>query len=150
MLSLSGLKNSTRSYKRRKLLGRGVGSKRGKTSGRGVKGAGSRSGWTSRAGYEGGQFRFYMKVPKRGFSNAPFQYKIASLNLSQIDKSFKDGEKVTLATLKEKGLIPNRAERVKLLGVGELKKRVEIHVNAASATAQEKLQKAKISFTVDA
>ena len=87
MFKLHSLKNTTKERKPRKLLGRGIGSGLGKTCGRGEKGAGSRSGYTRRYGYEGGQFRMFMKIPIRGFSNVRFQHRLTSVNLSQIDTS---------------------------------------------------------------
>ena len=82
-MKLHTLQNTTRPYKRRKLLGRGMGSGRGKTCCRGHKGAGSRSGWKSRERYEGGQLPLYRKVPARGFSNARFSRRLDAINLGK-------------------------------------------------------------------
>lgn len=148
MLTLGSLKNETRAHKRYKRLGRGPGSGRGKTCGRGEKGAGSRSGYKRRWGYEGGQFRLYMKLPIRGFSNERFRKVMESVNLDQIEASYKDGEVVNAKTLTEKGFISGRIHGVKLLGNGELKKKVTIQVDAISAGAKEKLHHAKIAVTL--
>lgn len=148
MLTLGSLKNSTREYKRNKRVGRGPGSGRGKTCGRGEKGAGSRSGYKRRWGYEGGQFRLYMKLPIRGFSNERFRTPMETVNLQQIEAVYKDGEVVNEVTLAEKGLISGRIHGIKLLGKGDLKKNVKIHIDAISAGAREKLQAAKIDVAL--
>jgi large subunit ribosomal protein L15 len=146
MITLSGLKNTSRPAKRTKLLGRGPGSGSGKTCGRGQKGAGARAGSKVRWGYEGGQMRLFMKLPSRGFSNARFQKlnPVDSINLYQVEIHYKDGETVSIETLREKGLIDRRAKDVKLLGEGELTKKVTIDIVRVTAGAREKLEKAKI------
>ncbi len=149
MSNLSNLKNTHRPKKKRKTVGRGNGSGLGKTSGRGFKGAGSRSGYKRRLGYEGGQFRLFMKLPHRGFSNAAFRNEFESVNLYEVDNVFNDGEVVNLNTLKDKGLISRKCKQVKILGVGELTKKFSFEVQAVSSGAREKLQKANISFTLD-
>lgn len=143
---MDDLFNWTRPDPRRKRRGRGQGSGLGKTCGRGQKGAGSRSGWKSRAGYEGGQFRTFMKLPIRGFSNAEFRTEYQVVNLGQLDRIYSDGETVSLLTLIEKGYLSSANAPLKVLGNGELTKKVIIHADAISASAQEKLQNAKIEF----
>src|SRR5262249_39578510 len=96
IMELHSLQNSSRPAKRRKRVGRGMGSGLGKTCGRGHKGAGSRAGYKTRARYEGGQLPLYRKVPGRGFSNARFQKKLDAINLNQIEKLFNDGDVVNL------------------------------------------------------
>ncbi len=142
MTSLNTLSNPCRPKKPRKRVGRGLGSGTGKTCGRGEKGAGSRSGYKRRLGYEGGQFRLYMKLPERGFSNAPFRESYEVINLGQIDAIFKDGEVVNAQTLRDRGLI-NKGKRaqIKLLGDGQLTKKVTIEVDAVSEAAKQKLEK---------
>jgi large subunit ribosomal protein L15 len=147
-MKLNELANVTRFFKRRKRLGRGVGSKSGKTCGRGHKGAGSRSGWQSRARYEGGQLPLYRKLPVRGFSNARFAKKPVTVNLREIDEVFKDGELVNLLTLREKGFLKTPSLYLKILGNGEISKRVTIEAHQFSAAALEKLAAAKIEYTV--
>lgn len=144
MITLDKLKDVTRERKKRKRVGRGVGSGVGKTCGRGEKGAGSRSGYKSRAGYEGGQFRLFMKLPIRGFSNARFKTEYDAVNLSQLNDMYEDGETVSKQTLLDKGFIKGKSNGIKVLGNGELTKKVKIEVRAISESAQAKLEKAKI------
>lgn len=148
MLSLGTLKNTSRPRKKIKRVGRGLGSGLGKTSGRGEKGAGSRSGYKRRYGYEGGQFRMFMKMPIRGFNNARFRKEYKGVNLAQIDAAFEDGEIVNLETLADRGIIKGRHVKVKLLGAGELTKKVSIDISAISESAKEKLQNANIPFNM--
>ena len=147
-MKLNELSNTSRPYKRRKLLGRGVGSKSGKTCGRGHKGAGSRSGWKSRSRYEGGQLPLYRKLPERGFNNARFKKKAVTINLRQIDEVFEDGEVVSLATLSSKGYLKTVCPRLKILADGELSKRVTIEAHSYSAKATEKLTATGVEFRV--
>lgn len=148
MLTLGSLKNTTRPVKSVKRVGRGLGSGLGKTCGRGEKGAGARSGYKRRFGYEGGQFRMFMKMPIRGFSNEAFRLGFETINLDQIEKMFNDGDVVNVATLSERGFLKGRNKRIKLLGNGELTKKVNIEVDAISESAKDKLTKAKITFRV--
>lgn len=148
MTSLHTLENTSQKRKPRKRVGRGIGSGTGKTCGRGHKGMGSRAGYQARHGYEGGQMRFFMKMPERGFNNMRFAKTVFSVNLSQIEISFKDGDIVNEASLREYGLLNGHCDLIKVLGNGELKKKVRIEVDAISENAQEKLNKAKIPFTL--
>lgn len=147
-MKLHSLTNTTRAYKRRKRVGRGIGSGVGKTCGRGEKGAGARSGYKRRYGYEGGQFRTFMKMPIRGFSNERFRKALHTVNLRDIETFFEDGETVNIETLAERGFIRGRTYGVKLLGNGELTKKVTIEVDAISDGAREKLENAKIAFKI--
>lgn len=149
MITLGNLKNSTRPGKRYKRVGRGPGSGLGKTCGRGEKGAGSRSGYKRRYSYEGGQFRLFMKLPIRGFSNARFRKPLDVVNLDQIDRMFNEGEVVNAKTLAERGFISGPTHGIKILGNGELKKNVTIQAKAVSNSAREKLQKAKVEVTIE-
>jgi large subunit ribosomal protein L15 len=148
MKTLATLKNSHRSRRDVKRVGRGPGSGKGKTCGRGEKGAGARSGYKRRWGYEGGQFRMFMKLPIRGFSNARFRKTFDTINLSQIDAMYEDGEVVNAQTLSEKGFLSGSTNGIKILGNGELTKKVKIEAQAISNGAREKLQKAKISVSL--
>ncbi|MBA3721730.1 MAG: 50S ribosomal protein L15 [Parachlamydiaceae bacterium] len=149
MVSLDTLKNTTRPSKPRKRVGRGIGSKHGKTCGRGEKGAGSRSGYKRRYGKEGGNMPLFMKTPIRGFSNASFRIELDSVNLGQIDAAFKDGEVVNIQTLQERGFITGRSKGLKILGNGDItKKKLKIEANAISKGAREKLTLAKITFEI--
>ncbi|PJD96502.1 MAG: 50S ribosomal protein L15 [Parachlamydia sp.] len=146
MITLETLENSIRGRRKCKRVGRGVGSGIGKTCRRGQKGAGARSGYKRRLGYEGGQFRLFAKLPIRGFSNARFRVELDIVNLSQIEEAYEDGEVVNAQTLADRGLLSGRTNGVKVLGEGELTKKVTFEVHSLSKTAREKLQKAKISF----
>lgn len=148
MITLSSLQNSSRPSKRVKRVGRGPGSGLGKTCGRGEKGAGARAGYKRRWGYEGGQFRTFQKMPIRGFSNARFRKAYDVVNLGQINQVFEDGETVNADTLAERGFLSGTTYGIKLLGKGELKKKVKVEVAALSEAAREKLQHTGIAFTV--
>lgn len=148
MHKLNNLKNATKVTKSRRRVGRGIGSGVGKTCGRGEKGAGSRSGYKRRLGYEGGQFRTFMKLPIRGFSNARFRKRLDSINLGQIEKMYQDGETVNIETLRQHGFINGRSHGLKILGEGELTKKVTIEADKISSSAKDKLQKANISFSL--
>lgn len=147
MITLSTLTNTHRPYKKVQRVGRGAGSKRGKTCGRGVKGYKSRTGYSRRYGHEGGQLPLYRKLPCRGFTNGRFTSEVVAVNLSRIDELFSDGEQVNLGTLRQKGLAPRRAAGgLKILGGGELTKKVTIEAHHFSQTARDKLEKASVSF----
>lgn len=149
MISLDKLKNTTRPAKARKRVGRGLGSKLGKTSGRGEKGAGARAGYKRRHGKEGGNMPLYMKLPVRGFSNARFRRAFDVINIEQLNEIYEDGEVVNLETLRERGFISGPTHGIKLLGSGELTKKLKIQVHAISDGAREKLTRAKIDFKVE-
>lgn len=149
MITLGTLKDTTRHRRKCKRVGRGPGSSLGKTCGRGEKGAGSRSGYKRRFGYEGGQFRNFMKIPIRGFNNANFRVEYAAVNLAQISAMYEDGEVVNKKTLRDRGFINGTKNGIKILGNGEITKKVTIEADAYSKTASDKLQKAKISFTTN-
>lgn len=149
MHSLSQLKNTSRPKKKVQRIGRGIGSKRGATSGRGGKGDSHRQGYCKRYGYEGGQVPLYRKLPIRGFTRGTFVKPSVAVSLSTLEENFKDGEKVTLLTLREKGLIPRRVPGgVKILANGELTKKVKIEANHYSAAAEQKLKDKGIHYTV--
>ncbi len=131
------------SYKPRKRIGRGPGSGHGKTSGRGHKGAGSRSGYSRRIQFEGGQMPYFRRIPKRGFTNAPFKIVCRVVNLGAIvgHPSFAKGGEVTAQTLMKAGLIPSGDAPVKVLSeMGEaktLKVRLAVSVERVSKKARE-------------
>lgn len=147
-MKLSTLNDQTRKPKRFKRVGRGIGSGKGKTCARGQKGSGARAGYKRRWGYEGGQMRLHMKLPRRGFSNARFKKMIEAVNLYHIEQHFDDGDTVDLATLKDKGLVSTHCCHVKILGDGEITKKVNFSVQSLSDKAKEKLQNANIPFTI--
>ena len=148
-LNLSNLQPA-QPRKDRKRVGRGLGSGKGRYSGRGIKGQKSRAGsHAMRAGFEGGQMPLYMRTAKlRGNTSAdampvgPFRTYTQPVNLRDLEARFEVGEEVTPESLKAKGLIRSLRKDVKLLGVGELTKKLSITVHGASATAREKVEAA--------
>lgn len=126
----------------RKRVGRGEGSGTGKTSGRGHKGEGSRSGGLKGGMYEGGVFPLFRRVPKVGFNNANFRKEYQVVNVCDLEKRFKDGDHVTAATLSEIGLIRDEKKPVKILGDGELKRKLTVEAQRFSATAVSIIEKA--------
>lgn len=135
--------------KDRKRLGRGTGSGLGKTSGRGVKGAGSRSGWSGsiRASREGGQTPFFKRYPKRGFTNAAFKVEYAAINLHELEAAFDAGAEVTPETLVKIGLLGDAKLPVKILGQGNLKKSLKVTAHKFSKAAEAGITKAGGSVT---
>ena len=119
--------------------GRGHGSGNGKTAGKGHKGQKARSG-APRPGFEGGQMPLYRRIPKRGFTNRN-SLEIIAINVSALNK-FEDGTEVTPEVLLQEGVISKIADGVKILGNGELTKKLNVKVNAYSASAKEKIEKA--------
>ena len=125
----------------KKRVGRGPGSGLGKTSGRGQKGQKARSGASINPVFEGGQLPLFRRVPKRGFSNAKFKTVYGVINVSDLNK-FEDGTVVTPALLKDTGLLKKQEDGVKVLGSGNLEKKLTIQANKFSANALEKIKKA--------
>ena len=121
-----------------KRLGRGVGSGLGKTSGKGPKGAKARSGGGKRPGFEGGQMPMYRRIPKRGFHN-PFRVEYATINVGRLE-IFENGTVVTAETLKEAGLISKVMDGVKILGNGELTKKLTVEAAKFTDSAKEKIE----------
>ena len=119
--------------------GRGHASGNGKTAGKGHKGQKARSG-APRPGFEGGQMPLYRRIPKRGFTNRNSK-DIVAINLSALEV-FENGETVTVETLLEKGIVKNPKDGVKILGNGELTKKLNVKVNAVSETAKSKIEAA--------
>ncbi len=126
--------------KERKRVGRGVATGNGKTAGKGHKGQNARSGGGVRPGFEGGQLPLFRRLPKRGFSNAPFKIEYATINVSDLEK-FEDGAVVTPELLKEMGILKQQLDGVKVLGNGELTKKITVKANRFSKTAVEKIEK---------
>jgi large subunit ribosomal protein L15 len=146
-IGLHSLKPNPGSRHPRKRVGRGEGSGLGKTSGRGEKGAGARAGSKSRPGFEGGQMPIHMRMRKlRGphmkksmpFEN--FRTHTQPVNLRDLDARFDDGAEVTPDALKERGLATRKSIPVKILGQGELSKKLTVHAHAFSKTAREKIE----------
>ena len=120
--------------------GRGHGSGNGKTAGKGHKGQKARSG-APRVGFEGGQMPLYRRLPKRGFKNINTK-EIIAINVSVLDKKFEDGATVTVDALLENGVIKKTGDGVKILGNGELTKKLTVQVNAFSEAAKAKIEAA--------
>lgn len=126
--------------KTRKRVGRGVGSGLGKTSGRGENGQKSRSGYSHKAGFEGGQLPLFRRLPKRGFSNAKFKTTYAVINLSDLN-NFDNDAVVTPELLKEMGLVKNQLDGIKVLGNGKLEKKLTVKAHKFSSVAKEEIEK---------
>ena len=140
-MKLNELKYNEGSKKDIKRVGRGSSSGTGKTSGRGQKGQKARSGGGIRPGFEGGQLPLYRRLPKRGFSNAMFKKEYAVINVADLN-NFDEGTKVTPELLKEMGIIKNALCGIKVLGNGELTKKLEVRAHKFSLTAKEKIEAA--------
>ena len=121
-----------------KRLGRGVGSQLGKTSGKGHKGAKARSGGGKRPGFEGGQMPLTRRLPKRGFTNI-YGKEYAVVNVSALN-CFEDGETVTVEALVQKGLIKKTLDGVKVLGGGDLQKKLTVSVDKVTESAKQKIE----------
>ena len=126
--------------KNRKRVGRGPGSGSGKTSGKGHKGQNARSGGGVRPGFEGGQIPLYRRLSKRGFNNYNFRTVYATVNVSDLER-FDDGTEVTKELLIETGLVKKELDGIKVLGNGELTKKLTVKANKFSSTAKEKIEK---------
>ena len=138
-MKLHELRPSEGAFKTSKRVGRGVASGHGKTSGKGHKGQNARSGGGVRPGFEGGQLPLFRRLPKKGFSNAMFKTVHAIVNLSDLEK-FDDGAVVTPELLKEMGILKKQLSGVKVLGNGNLTKKLTVKANKFSASAIEKIE----------
>jgi large subunit ribosomal protein L15 len=140
-MNLNDVHRGIRKYKRRKRVGRGIGSGHGKTCGRGHKGQGSRAGYSVHPTFEGGQMPLVRRIPKRGFNNRWAQT-VAVVNLHDLEKKFDNGDEVTPETLKAKNLAKGRYDLLKVLADGELTKSLIISAHRFSRAATEKIEKA--------
>ena len=132
----------TPELKARKRVGRGPGSGMGKSATRGENGQKSRSGVSIKPWFEGGQSPMFRRIPKRGFNNARFTTKFATINLSDLDKYFKDGDTVTPEVLKERKIIKKQLNGVKVLADGNLTKKLTVKANRFSSVAVTKIESA--------
>lgn len=132
--------------KRRKRIGCGESSGHGKTSCRGHKGQLSRTGGAIRPGFEGGQMPMHRRLPKKGFNNTQFRDKIEVVNVSSLN-AFEDGAVITDAILIEKGIVNRTCDAIKILGNGDLSRKLTVQVALVSAAAKEKIEKAGGSVT---
>ncbi len=124
--------------KARKRLGRGAGTGQGKTCGRGHKGGGSRAGSTSVSLFEGGQMPLFRRIPKRGFSNYKFTVRYEVVNVSQLER-FDEGAYIDVEKLSDAGLVDGLKSKVKILGDGELTKKLQVTAHKFSKTAEQKI-----------
>lgn len=125
-------------HKARRRVGRGRGTGHGKTCGRGTKGSLSRAGAMRFSLYEGGQIPMFRHLPKRGFNNKEFATRFMVVNVSQLER-FEDGAEISVAQLSEAGLIPGIQSKVKILGDGELTKRLQVVAHKFSKSAEQKI-----------
>lgn len=140
MLTLANLSPNPGSRKQKKRVGRGQGSGHGKTSARGHKGAKSRSGNRLRLGFEGGQMPLQRRLPKRGFNNI-FKKQYAVVNVKDLD-GFAEGSRIDRQVLHEAGIVAKKYTQVKLLGNGEINKKLTVSVDKISASARQKIEAA--------
>jgi len=136
-VTLSNLRPPKGSRHRKVRVGRGIGSKMGKTAGAGNKGQQSRTGYSLRRGFEGGQMPLHRRIPKRGFHN-PFGRELAIINVAALN-AFSKGEVVTPEVLLERGILSSRRDGVKVLGDGELKVALTVQAHAFSKSAEKKI-----------
>ncbi|MEE9312317.1 MAG: 50S ribosomal protein L15 [Planctomycetota bacterium] len=144
---LNDVHRGIKKFKKRKRIGRGPGSGHGKTSGRGHNGQGSRSGSSSHPTFQGGTMPLVRRIPKRGFNNR-WGITVAVVNLGQLDSAFEAGEEVTLEALAAKNLAKGRFDVLKVLGDGELSKKLKINAHRFSKSAVEKIEKAGAEMIV--
>jgi large subunit ribosomal protein L15 len=143
-MDLSGLKNTHRKHITPKRVGRGIGSGKGKTCSRGTKGMKARSGYKRRVGTEGGQLPVFRKIPVRGFTRGRFLNNEFSINLGLLDTYFNEGDVVNLDSLKQRGILSNKENPlIKVLGNGQLTKKLVLEVNAVSKSVEAKMAEVK-------
>jgi len=138
-MNLVDVNRGIHKHKKRKRVGRGTGSGHGKTSGRGHKGQGALAGWSAPAIFEGGASPLIRRVPKRGFHNAWAKI-VAAVNVGDLDAAYNNGDEVTLENLSEKDLARGRFDELKILGNGELTKKLKISAHRFSQSALAKIE----------
>ena len=141
-MNLSDVRAAFTPRKKRKRVGRGPGSGKGKTCGRGHKGQQSRSGAGIRPGFEGGQMPLYRRLPKRGFNNARFRTVYAIVNVGQLEGVFADGEKVDAEAIRSARLVNAKQGPIKVLGSGDLSKTLHVTADRFSGSAVRKIEAA--------
>jgi large subunit ribosomal protein L15 len=149
-MRLHDLRPQPGSRQRKKRVGCGESSGHGKTSTRGHKGQKARSGGAIRPGFEGGQMPLYRRLPKKGFSNSQFQDVIVAINVSALGERFEDGAVVNLESLRAAKLVRGSFDAIKILGDGELNRKLDVQVDYVSASAKEKIEKAGGTVTLPA
>ena len=128
--------------KRRKRIGCGESSAHGKTSCKGHKGQNARAGKGIRPGFEGGQMPLHRRLPKKGFSNVQFRDVYEVVNVGSLNDAFEDGAVINEASLRESGLVNRNCDAIKILGTGDLSRKLTIEIKSVSASAREKIEKA--------
>jgi len=141
-MNLADVRSAFIPRKKPKRLGRGLGTGTGKTAGRGHKGQKARAGGQVRPGFEGGQMPLFRRLPKRGFSNARFRTSYAIVNVGQLEAVFPDGATVDAAAIRGAHLVNDRTGPIKVLGGGDLKKRLTVTANRFSESAKQKIEAA--------
>ena len=140
-MNLHDVNRGIHKHKKKRRVGRGPGSGRGKTSSRGHKGQGSRAGYSSHPIFQGGAMPLVRRIPKRGFNNR-FALTVATVNVSDLEKAFAAGAEVTPESLREHSLAKCRYDVLKVLGDGELTKKLKVAAHRFSQSAREKIEKA--------
>ena len=146
-MNINDVNRGIKKNKARKRIGRGTGSGHGKTAGRGHKGQGSRSGSSSHPVFQGGAMPLVRRVAKRGFNNK-FAPTVAVVNVSQLDAVFSEGDEVNAVALVAKNLAKGHFDQIKILGNGDLSKKLTVSAHRASKTATEKIEKAGGTITL--
>ena len=138
---LNDVNTGIKKFKKRRRIGRGVGSGHGKTAGRGHKGQGSRAGFSRQATFQGGTMPMVRRIPKRGFTNK-FALKVAVLNVEDLEKCFSAGDEVSPETIRKTPLLSHRYDELKILANGDLSKKLKVSAHRFSKSAIEKIEKA--------
>jgi len=140
-MNLNDVHRGITKNKKRRRIGRGPGSGHGKTAGRGHKGAGSRAGYSRKPIFQGGAMPLVRRVPKRGFNNK-WAKEVAIVNVSDLDRVFNEGDEVTPETIRSSSLLGHRFDELKILGNGEISKKLKVAAHRFSGSAAEKIEKA--------
>ena len=146
-MQINDVNKDIQKFRRKKRLGRGTGSGLGKTSGRGHKGQRSRAGHSQHPTFQGGAMPMFRRIPKRGFNNR-WALKVGHVNVSDLEKHFEAGEEVSIETLQQKALAKYRFDVLKILGDGELTKKLKVTAHRFSKSAKEKIEQAGGSVEV--
>ena len=146
-MNLDDVHRGIKKNKKRKRIGRGPGSGTGKTAGRGHKGQKSRSGYSAHPIFQGGAMPLVRRVPKRGFNNK-FALSVMAVNVSELERAFAAGDEVNPQTLREHSIAKKRYDVLKILGNGELNKKLNVSAHRFSQSAQEKIEKAGGTVTI--
>lgn len=144
---LDDIHRGVHANRKRKRIGRGIGSGHGKTAGRGHKGAGSRAGFSMRPTFQGGQMSLVMRTPKRGFNNR-WGKTVAVVNIGDLNEAFQAGEEITPEVLVSRNIAKGRFDQLKILGNGEVSKKLKVTAHQFSQSAREKIEKAGGQVTV--